>query len=514
MLNRNVIYLERILKILLSPDKCSEMLTKIWNILPHFRPGRLYEKDSEYEIYHLTSAFKRRVTRKRFDNFIQPYDLSALRSTGFTGGFIYMFFVVLDFFINQEAFTQIVIIRLLIVTPLSLVTLFLTYFKPFNENNKALQWLGVTILIIGQLGHFVMGMLPGVHEFYILASTIVLLIVGNNLMPTRFWLAFYANLVYLLFFQITLFVHLDTDYTTIFYQNFILVSAMFVSLHACYLRESNKCLLFVEFDIADKRKKELEKVNKNQEELLSSLDYKNKELEQFAFVISHDLKSPLRVISGLSSLIQRKEYEKISPQSREDFDMIQDQVLQMGAMIEGVLEYSRIGRKDDDDEAIDLIPILESIALTTGKQDNVSIDFPKNIPLLKGSAIRFKQVFQNLISNAIKYKDKPHCEVLIQAEMKDDFVQFSLQDNGPGIRPEYAERIFRLFQTLQSKEKNSTGVGLAIVKKIIDFYEGKIHLDANFEEGARFHFTLPIYHDNLISTEINPEIHVPLHANE
>lgn len=425
-----------------------------------------------------------------------------------------MIFVVLDFFINPEAFTQIAIIRLLLVTPLSLITLFLTYIKPFNEKNNASQWLGITILTIGQLGHFVMGTLPGVHEFYILVSTIVLLIVGNNLMPTRFWLAFYVNLLYLIFFQITLFVHLSADYTTIIYQNFILVSVMFVSLHACYLRERNKCLLFVEFDIANKRKKELEAVNKIQEELLSSLDYKNKELEQFAFVISHDLKSPLRVISGLSSLIQRKEYEKISPQSREDFDMIKDQVLQMGAMIEGVLEYSRIGRKDGNDKAVDIVPILESIALSTGKQDDVSIDFPKNIPSLKGSTIRFKQVFQNLINNAIKYNDKPHCKISIAAKVQEDFVQFSIQDNGPGIRPEYAERIFRLFQTLQSKEKNSTGVGLAIVKKIIDFYEGKIYLDTHFEEGARFCFTLPIYHDNSISTEINPEIHVPLHANE
>lgn len=490
------------------------MLTKIWNKPPHFRPSGLYEKDSEYEIYHLNSAFKRRATRQRFDSFIQPYDLNTLRSTGFTGGFIYMVFIVLDFFINQQAFAQVAIIRLLIVTPLSLVTLFLTYFKPFNEKNNASQWLGITILSIAQLGHFAMGMLPGVHEFYVLVSTIVLLILGNNLMPTRFWLAFFVNLVYLIFFQITLFIHLGLDYTMIFYQNFILVSVMFVSLHACYLRERNKCLLFVEFDIANKRKKELEAVNRNQEELLNSLDYKNKELEQFAFVISHDLKSPLRVISGLSSLIQRKEYNKLSPQSQEDFGMIQNQVLQMGAMIEGVLEYSRIGRKDNDKKAVDIVPILESIALTTGKQGNVDIDFSKEIPHLEGSNIRFKQVFQNLISNAIKYNDKPHCKILIRAEVQEDFVQFSVQDNGPGIRPEYAERIFRLFQTLQSKDKNSTGVGLAIVKKIIDFYEGKIYLDPNFKEGARFYFTLPTYHDTEKHTEINPEIHVPLHLNE
>jgi len=332
-------------------------------------------------------------------------------------------------------------------------------------------------------------------------------------MPTRFWMAFYVNAVYLIIFQFILYLYIADNYIAIIYQNFILVAVMMVSLHACYLRERNKCLLFVEFDIANKRKKELEAVNKNQEELLNSLDYKNKELEQFAFVISHDLKSPLRVISGLSSLIQRKEYDKLSPQSQEDFGMIQNQVLQMGAMIEGVLEYSRIGRKDNDKKAVDIVPILESIALTIGKQDDVDIDFPKEIPSLKGSSIRFKQVFQNLISNAIKYNDKSKCEILIRTEVQENFVRFSLQDNGPGIRPEYAERIFRLFQTLQSKEKNSTGVGLAIVKKIIDFYEGKIYLDTNFEEGARFYFTLPIYRNHSKSTEINPEIHVPLYDN-
>jgi len=163
---------------------------------------------------------------------------------------------------------------------------------------------------------------------------------------------------------------------------------------------------------------------------------------------------------------------------------------------------------------VNIIPILETIALTLGNEDNISIDFPKDVPLLEGSAIRFKQVFQNLTSNAIKYNDKPQCKILISAEIQDNFVRFSLQDNGPGIRPEYAERIFQLFQTLQSKRKDSTGVGLAIVKKIIDFYEGEIYLDPHFEEGARFYFTLPIYLDNSKSTEINPEIRVPLPLNE
>lgn len=487
------------------------MLKKIWRSIPYFKPAHLYERDSEYETYRLTSAFKVSHTKQRFDAFILPYDLHTLRSTAFTGGFIYTFFVILDFFINQEAFAQIAIIRLLIVTPLSLLALFLTYIRPFKEEVNALQWLSLVILSIGQFGHFVMGMQPGVDIFYMLVSTIVLLTLGNALMPMRFTIALRINLMFLIIYQFILYNYITTDYISIMYQNFILVAVMCVSLHTCYLRERNKCLLFVEFDIADKQKKELEVVNKYQEELLENLDYKNKELEQFAFVISHDLKSPLRVISGLSSLIQRKEYDKVSPQSREDFDMIQDQVLQMNAMIEGVLEYSRIGRKDMDKKAVDLALILESIALTTGKQHEADIHFPTNIPLLEGSTIRFKQIFQNLISNAIKYNDKPNCKILIKAKTQENFVKFSIEDNGSGIRPEYAERIFCLFQTLQVKQKNSTGVGLAIVKKIIDFYEGKIYLDPKFEDGARFHFTLPIYKEAEEQTKINPEIHVPLH---
>lgn len=467
------------------------MLTRIWSS-SYFRADHLYEKDSEYEIHRLTTTFKVPATRQRFDNVIQAYDLSTLRSTAFIGALLSTLFVMLDFIAFRESFIQIAIVRLLLINACILFALYLTYIKPFRESSKALKWLGVGILSIVLAGHFFIATLPDMDKEYILYSTIVILIFGNCLMFTRFPTAVYVNIIYFIVFQILLYYYITVDLELIVVQSFVFIAVMVASLHACYLRERNKCLLFVQLDIANKQKKELETVTKNQEELLDSLDYKNQELEQYAFVISHDLKSPLRVISGLTSIIQRKEYDNLNAQSREDFNMVQDQILQMEAMISGVLEYSQIGQKNTTKEAVDIVTILESLALTLGRQSDVNIDFPEAIPLLEGSAVRFKQVFQNLISNAIKYNNKTNCVILITAKTTGDFVQFSLQDNGPGIRSEYAGRIFQLFQTLQSKQKDSTGVGLAIVKKIIDFYEGEIYLDPHFDEGARFCFTLPI----------------------
>jgi len=167
--------------------------------------------------------------------------------------------------------------------------------------------------------------------------------------------------------------------------------------------------------------------------------------------------------------------------------------MQMGAMIDGVLEYSRIGRFDIEMEEVDVALILEKIKLIVERNNQVKVNYQTRIPSLKASKTRVQQVFQNLIDNAIKYNDKAICEISIEAEIDGKFVLFKLEDNGPGIHPEYAERIFSLFQTLQSKKQDSTGVGLAIVKKIISHYRGEIYIDSNYKEGARFCFTLPSY---------------------
>ncbi len=430
--------------------------------------------------------------RERFYQFIQPYDLHAIRSAAITGGAVYMLFTIIDYLINDIIFTQTMIIRIAVVGPCSILALALTFYSPFKDNNKALQFLSVLIVTIGQAGHFAIGLMREVQPFYLLITSILLMVFANTLMCLRFSIATILNVIYFIIFQIIHAIQ-GTDYIELFYQNVTFLCVIAVSLHACYLRERDKHLLFLHYDEANGKKRELIKVNAHLEDLLNNLDNKNKELEQFAYVVSHDLKSPLRVISGLSSLIQRKEYEKISPTSQEDFDMIKDQIMQMNAMIEGVLEYSRIGREATGVNRVDVSAIMEKIKLVEERNGDVIVTYPDDMLYVKGSRIRVQQVFQNLISNSIKYNDKKVCEISIGAEITDNFILFTVEDNGPGIAPEYTERVFRLFQTLQSKREDSTGVGLAVVKKIIEYYRGEIYIDTTYKKGARFCFSLPYF---------------------
>jgi len=483
------------------------MLKKILNWIENTNPAptSFLKQDSKYAVNPFIMRFKSPDIKKRFHEFIQPYDLHAIRSSAFTGGAVYSLFAILDYIINNDIFAEAAIIRLAVVGPCALLALGLTFIHPFKSSHRLLQSLTIAIVLIGQAGHFAIGLMDRVDSFYLLITSILITIFGNTLMSIRFFSAVLMNIAYILTFQIVL-IYTGTTPASILYQSTIFLSVIIVSLHACYIRERDKHLLFIHYDGANEKKKELIVVNSHLENLLRNLDIKNKELEQFAYVISHDLKSPLRVISGLSTLIQRKEYEKISPQSQEDFDMIIDQIVQMNAMIEGVLEYSRIGRKDMETTVVNIELILEKIKLVEAKNDKIIINYPDDIPAVEGSTIRVQQVFQNLIDNAIKYNDKKVCKISIDAEIVDEFVLFKLEDNGPGIRPEYADKVFGLFHTLQSKRQDSTGVGLAVVKKIIGFYGGEIYVDTSYRKGARFCFTLRYHLENESNSLLENEI--------
>jgi len=372
------------------------MLKKIltWIESTNPAPTSFIKQDARYAVNALALKFKSPDIRQRFQEFIQPYDLHAIRSAAFTGGGIYGLFAILDYIVNYNIFTETAIIRLLVVGPCAFLALGLTFLQPFKTKHYALQLLSVLIVSIGQAGHFVIAMMPGVHPFYLLATSILLTVFCNTLMCIRFHVAFWINVIYFLVFLIVLTGYSQASYDVMLYQSIVYIAVIIVSLHACYIRDRDKHLLFIHYDGATEKKEALASANSHLEDLLNSLDAKNKELEQFAYVVSHDLKSPLRVISGLSSLIQRKEYEKISPQSREDFDMIIDQIVQMNAMIEGVLEYSRIGRTQVKSVVVDVEQVLEQIKLTVPKNKKVVIDYSDNIPPVEASKVRIQQVFQ------------------------------------------------------------------------------------------------------------------------
>jgi light-regulated signal transduction histidine kinase (bacteriophytochrome) len=240
---------------------------------------------------------------------------------------------------------------------------------------------------------------------------------------------------------------------------------------------------------------ELAAKNRQLEEYTITLEKKNAELDKFASIVSHDLKAPLRAIGNLTGWIEEDAGASFAPDVRENFNTIKGRVKRMEDLINAILEYSKADRKKSDDVAIKTKELIEDIVEFNGKPDNCTMAIQEKMPQIMGDKIKMQQVFSNLINNAIKYNDKDRIEIRITSKETKDHFEFSIADNGPGIEAQYHEKIFVIFQTLNRRDDvESTGVGLAIVKKIVDEEGGKIWVESEPGKGANFKFVWPKQH--------------------
>jgi signal transduction histidine kinase len=228
------------------------------------------------------------------------------------------------------------------------------------------------------------------------------------------------------------------------------------------------------------------------DESFSELDRKNKELDQFAYVVSHDLKAPLRGIEVVSRWVEEDMGTQLPAKVQEYLMMMRIRVHRMENLINGILALARVGRTNQVEEEVDINVLLSEIVDMLAPPSGFKIDIQDNLPILHTIRIQLQQVFSNLISNAIKYHDKKEGLVKVRHSETDKFHVFSVSDDGPGIDPEYHDRIFVIFQTLQERDAvESTGVGLTIVKKIVEWQGGTIQLSSEPGHGATFTFTWP-----------------------
>ncbi|MGA1870503.1 MAG: ATP-binding protein [bacterium] len=243
-------------------------------------------------------------------------------------------------------------------------------------------------------------------------------------------------------------------------------------------------------DITDRKKAENALIQKTLE-----LQRSNKELEQFAYVASHDLQEPLRKIVGFTELIKERYKGKLDAEADEYIMYTVDGAMRMQGLINDLLNYSRVGRGNFPLENRNIEEILDEALANlerTIKESGAKITH-NSLPVLRVNASRMRQVFQNLISNAIKFSKKEEIPyVHISVEKKEEMWTFAVRDNGIGIDPQYAERIFQIFQRLHTRaEYSGSGIGLAICKKIVELHEGKIWMESKQGEGATFYFTIP-----------------------
>ncbi len=229
-----------------------------------------------------------------------------------------------------------------------------------------------------------------------------------------------------------------------------------------------------------------------QAKLMSELESVNNELKDFAYVVSHDLKAPLRGIKALADWISTDYGDKFDEEGAEQMALLVNRVDRMHNLIDGILQYSRLGRVMEEQEEIDLNKLIPGVIDMVSAPENIEITADENLPTITCERTRITQIFENLLSNAVKYMDKPEGRIHTGCSDDGDFWKFSISDNGPGIEQQHFERVFRIFQTLQSRDEfESTGVGLTLVKKIVEQYGGKVRLESEPGKGATFYFTLP-----------------------
>ena len=224
---------------------------------------------------------------------------------------------------------------------------------------------------------------------------------------------------------------------------------------------------------------------------LIDLEKNNKELDQFAYVVSHDLKAPLRAINNLAEWIV-EDMPEMPDIVRDNLALLRGRILRMENLINGVLDYSRIGRTQIEKQTVDIKLMLDQIVETIVPDQNFQVSIDVNMPEIYDAKILLYQVFSNIIGNAVKYNDKEIGKIDCIYEELPGFHQFRIKDNGPGIPQEYQEKVFGVFQTIEARDKKeSTGIGLSIVKKIIEEKGGVIYIDSKESNGASFIFTIP-----------------------
>ncbi|MHA4846031.1 sensor histidine kinase [Flavitalea antarctica] len=220
------------------------------------------------------------------------------------------------------------------------------------------------------------------------------------------------------------------------------------------------------------------------------LKRKNEELDQFAHIVSHDLKAPLRGIANVVSWIEEDHGKELPPKVHEYFQLIHGRLTRAENLIKGILSYARTGTESNETEQVNVHELVTEVVDAQAAVHGLKIEIDKDLPILLTQKIPLFQVFANLINNAIKYHDKPNGKISVYCREFTLYYEFFVQDDGPGIATGHQSKIFRIFQTLRERDTvESTGVGLAIVKKILDARKEQIGLKSQPGAGSIFSFT-------------------------
>lgn len=224
----------------------------------------------------------------------------------------------------------------------------------------------------------------------------------------------------------------------------------------------------------------------------ADLERSNRELDEFAYVASHDLRSPLEGIASLATWINEDAGELLPESSRRHLGQIEQRVHRLQTLLDDLLQFSRAGRRESKRETVDVAELVQDVVDLLHPPAEFRIEVSPDVPTLETFRTPLQHVFQNLIANAIKHHDRQEGHIRVDAKEAEEHWIFTITDDGPGIATEYHERIFMMFETLRPRDQvEGSGMGLAIIRKLVDTYGGQIWIESSPDQGAKFIFTWP-----------------------
>ncbi len=243
----------------------------------------------------------------------------------------------------------------------------------------------------------------------------------------------------------------------------------------------------LKMEIAEREQMELKLAG-----MIRKVESANKELQEFSSIVSHDLKAPLRGVKTLAKWILEDYGDKLDAKATQQMNLLMDRVDKIYGLIDGVLKYSKIGQDAGECNPVNLETFIPEVVNMVVPPEHIKVTIENQLPTIVCEETHIMQIFQNLISNAIKYNDKQQGWIKIACAEDGEFWKFSVADNGNGIGEEHFEKIFRMFHTIKQNERiTGTGVGLTVVKKVVELYGGKIWIKSEVGKGSIFFFTFP-----------------------
>jgi light-regulated signal transduction histidine kinase (bacteriophytochrome) len=227
------------------------------------------------------------------------------------------------------------------------------------------------------------------------------------------------------------------------------------------------------------------------EATVQQLSQANRALEEFTHITAHDLKSPLRAIGILTGIISNDYADKLDQQGKDYLDMLVQRTERMSMLISSTLQYCNLGRVTGTKEHVNTDEVVRQAIAKVAPPENIKVSIEGRFPVLIADKEQILQVFENLIGNAAKFMDKSAGIIRIGSDEDDNFWKFSVADNGPGIDEKYHEKIFKIFQTLTRRDElEAAGMGLSLVRRIVELYNGKVWVESEVGQGSTFFFTL------------------------